>query len=444
MKNASPNRPRFASDRPFFRQPCPIDRQAVATQESDLVTPLEPTCSSLPEALIRGLDRWVEGGAPPVRLLERSLDRDGVPRDWPVNDWWPILERLEQARKARREPWPESVLAILERFFLAALRFSRPGGGSVFDFAASPEPDRAALLKGWAKQVSDPTLAAVVDRWFPRRGARAGIPPLPAFAASDRVLAILRADWNPQGDVLAIDHRRPETCRFSLIGRGQAWLGPVWDGVVSSSRPRPRGWQTGIHADYQEWSFGRGANRRDRLAVLLRGRGMALIAEQGRPSAEIRLPIALGLKPRPIETSRGLILAPAHGGSARVWPIGLPNPATPDDRFDVEGGAIAYSRRFPGKQGWLPLLVSWDSERNRRPVQWRSLTVTENRKACRDDRAVAWRISWGRGETLVIYRSLGRPESRCFLGHQTRSGTRFLMAEFDDDGDFRPLLTVMA
>lgn len=255
---------------------------------------------------------------------------------------------------------------------------------------------------------------------------------------------MLRPDWNAQGDLLAIDHRQPESCRFSLIGRGQAWLGPDWGSAGATARPRPLSWQTGAYADVCEWSYRVDGARRERTAVLLRGRSMALIAEQAGPEAAIRVGIAPGLKVRPIEGVRGLVLSPVRGGSARVWPIGLPDAPATGDGFAEVGGSIAYEKKSPGKQGWLPLLISWDADRNRRQVHWRPLTVTENRKVCRADQAVAWRVSWGREESLVVYRSLSRHASRCFLGHQTRAGTRFLMAEFDDDGDFRPLLTVMA
>ena len=49
-------------------------------------------------------------------------------------------------------------------------------------------------------------------------------------------------------------------------------------------------------------------------------------------------------------------------------------------------------------------------------------------------------MSWGRDETYVVYRSLGPPARRAFLGHQTAA--RFLIGEFDTDGDLKPILTV--
>ena len=41
-------------------------------------------------------------------------------------------------------------------------------------------------------------------------------------------------------------------------------------------------------------------------------------------------------------------------------------------------------------------------------------------------------MSWGRDDTLVVYRSLGPPASAHFLGHQTKA--RFLVGKFTQEG----------
>jgi hypothetical protein len=42
----------------------------------------------------------------------------------------------------------------------------------------------------------------------------------------------------------------------------------------------------------------------------------------------------------------------------------------------------------------------------------------------------------------VIYRSLGKPVMRTFLGHQSEA--RLLLASFDRDGELKPLLKLGA
>jgi hypothetical protein len=59
-----------------------------------------------------------------------------------------------------------------------------------------------------------------------------------------------------------------------------------------------------------------------------------------------------------------------------------------------------------------------------------------------DEKAVAIRVSWGRDEHLVIYRSLVKPATRAFLGHQTTA--RFLVGLFNKEGEVAPLLRVDA
>ena len=50
------------------------------------------------------------------------------------------------------------------------------------------------------------------------------------------------------------------------------------------------------------------------------------------------------------------------------------------------------------------------------------------------------RVSWGRDETYVIYRSLAQARSRAFLGHQTTA--RFLVGLFKRDGAVEPIMRV--
>jgi hypothetical protein len=86
------------------------------------------------------------------------------------------------------------------------------------------------------------------------------------------------------------------------------------------------------------------------------------------------------------------------------------------------------------------VLASWDPLRNRQAIHWRILTVGERSQVCPPDRAFAARVSWGRGESLLIYRSLAAPTLRSVLGHQTRA--RLLVALFNRDGTVTPIVTL--
>jgi hypothetical protein len=282
-------------------------------------------------------------------------------------------------------------------------------------------------------------------------------PPLPAWSASDRVLAVLRPDWSTTGDFLVVDHREAGSpCRFELFGSGRSWLGPEWGEGVSSpngpaSRPRPSRWLTSAAADLIEWSYRVNRVRVTRSALLFRARRLALfslLVDKGpEPTRDLEPALRLAMPPTvtagPLPASRALVLTESgRRGAAQAVPIVLPCRLYPTDRgsFGAQDGELLLRQTPNGRRCWLPLLVSWDADRHRKTLDWRVLTVTERSRPVSPDRAIASRVSWGRNETYVFYRSLGPPARRTFLGHQTAA--RFLVADFTEDGDLKPILTV--
>jgi hypothetical protein len=435
---------------------------------------------TLVESLSMAVGRWVEGenSGPLGRWLARELDAEGVPRRLAIRDWPRCLEVL--AGTWRAGGWPPDCEGPIAGFVLAALRFTRPDGSRCFSIA-EPRDGAGTWLPGdWADRFRGTGIARIITWWFDSRGrsgsgsrsrarsTETGPPPLPAWSAPDRVLAILRPDWLADGDFLAVDHRDPRSpCGFELRGTGRTWLGPEWggsspgpdveaelgvggNGVGPASRPRPSRWVTSSAADLVEWTDRRDGVRVTRSALLLRGRRLALISTlaERRDSSwaadpTLRLTTPPAVAAGPIKDSRALAVAePGRRGAAHVLPIALPCLPYPTDRGSfraVEHGLIL--RQAPsGRRCWLPLLVSWDAERHRKPLSWRVLTVSERARAVGPDRAFAARVSWGRDETYVVYRSLGPPAPRAFLGHQTAA--RFLVAGFTSDGDLRPIFTV--
>ena len=405
------------------------------------------------KSLDASVKSWIEDGSTSalVKWLDRELDHDGVPKRLAVHEWETALRVLAEAREHRREDWPESFDAIAEGWFRATLRFARPGGSPAF-IEARPDKTRGNHFRKWADLLSDPGLTTVVDWWFPRASsARHSAPPLPADARPDRPLGVLRANWSRDGDFLAIDHRTPGTdTTFELFGGGIPWLGPVWRSGVTdtepTTRPRPTHWSSHGSADVLEWGYRVGSARVTRTAVLLRCRQLALLGEQwngaGDPG-EFRLSVAKGIQAGTTADSRAIALKPDRGrGSACVYPIGLARLpyATERGDFTIDGSDLVLKQPVVEgqKRGWRAVLVSWEPKRNRQPVHWRTLTVSENSKECLSGTAFATRITWGRDDTLLIYRSLNTPGLRACLGHQTRS--RFLIGLFTSEGEVEPLV----
>jgi hypothetical protein len=197
-----------------------------------------------------------------------------------------------------------------------------------------------------------------------------------------------------------------------------------------------------------EWSFRLGAARVTRTALLLRGRRIALLADQfEKPSGGSavapawRIALPLGVEAAPLAGTVGWTLVPPRGSPrARAVPLALPCRGGDSERgtFTREGRDLRLGQPCPGRRCWLPLLMSWDPLRNRQSIHWRLLTVSEKSRVCPPDRAFAARVTWGRSETLLFYRSLGPPALRAVLGHQTRA--RFLVALFNPDGTVTPIV----
>jgi hypothetical protein len=400
--------------------------------------------------LSQAVEAWINRGeaGPMIRELARSLDPDGVPRVWPVADWVACLALLADARRRRELGWPVEIDARVEGMLRAVLRFSRPDGSPVFGLEPA-DAETGTLLRFWAEQTADPALTRVIDDWFPplpssrkRRGRLA--PPLPADARPDRPLAMLRPDWSPRGDFLSIDQRQRDQTMLELVGLGQHWLGPTWPAEATSTA-KPTLWTTGAYADAAEWTFRRDQDRVTRTVVLLRGEQLAILADEVQTNGsecETRVALAPGVETREIAGSRATKLVASRQRAARVLPVALPALpyVTDHGSFRSEGGELVLRQRTSGRRSWLPLLVSWRSERDRRPTRWRVLTVSEKWTICPADDAFAVRVAWGTSESLVIYRSLAEPKLRAFLGYQTRA--RFLVGWFTKEGTVDPLLTV--
>jgi hypothetical protein len=402
-------------------------------------------------ALASARSDWVERGRAEGlrRWLGRELDPDGVPRRLPVAEWSRCLAELAVARRRRVAGWPEFFDARVEGLFRQTLRFSRPDGTPVFG-PAGRDAAAGSLFRSWAEELPDPGLSTVVDWWFPSGERRHAPPPLPAHSCPDRPLAMLRANWQARGDLMAIDHRDGGlACGFELRGQGRSWLGPWWGSTLEGDpdgRARPSLWASNSSADLLEWTFRVGSVRVVRAALLLRGRKLALLADQvegGGPSPGMRIGLAEEITAEALPGSRALGLVTARGRTAaQVLPLGLPGNPYPTDRgsFVPAGPALELRQARDGRRAWLPLLVSWEPARHRKGVRWKPLTVSERSKVTPPDVASAVLVAWGRDEMLVIYRSLARPALRAFLGHQT--GARFLVALFTRDGELEPIVKV--
>ncbi len=409
------------------------------------------------QSLQRALGAWVDKGssASLVRWLEHELEADGAPTKLSIPEYGLSLRALAEASQCR-PGWPREIDRHLLGLLRSCLRFSRPGGTPTTDFTIKElDASGRATLAQLARSHPRSGEARVIGWWLSLPDSLHVPPPLPAWSSSLQVLAALRGGWKKGDDLLVVDHRRREALtRFELMGSGCSWLGPDWrltQKATASSLPRPGSWVSSSVADLLEWSFRCSGLRITRTALLLRGRKLALLGDQidgpkltgGALETEFSLPP--GITAEPIAACRGLLLKSSAGRtSAQVLPIGLPAAAYETERgeFQVrhDPARLALCHSARGRRCWLPLLVSWDAARNRKRLSWRVLTVAQDSKACEPEVAFAVRVSWGRDDTLLIYRSLASPAPRSFLGYQTKA--RLLVARFTREGNVEPLVSL--
>lgn len=359
-----------------------------------------------------------------------------------VADWWQILANLVEGRRVAGCDWPQSTKDHVQELARTALRFTRPDGSVAFGPGGVVD-GRAKSLRSLAVLLGDAGIATVGRWWYGKRKSCSleGPPPLPAFGDLSRALAMLRADWGKTGDSLAVDARDPAMPRVDLTIGGRPIVGPTWPGTHGPARMRL--WITSSTADCAEWSVGTGGARIVRTAILLRNRGLAILAQQGATTSDgvcSRIALGEGVAARPIAKSRVLMLKPVGSGSpTSAIPLAL-NPEG-GGSFAEEGGLLSLTAPTAvGSRVWLPILFSWDKDRIRKAVRWRLLTVSEKGRICRSDKAFAARVSWGLGDGLVIYRSLAKPATRTFLGYQTSA--RLFIGLLSAEGNVTPLLRV--
>jgi hypothetical protein len=405
--------------------------------------------------IARALESWVTQGRSKdlERWLDREVDGEGTPTRLTIPEWSDCLAALAEARR-QRPGWPESLDARTQDLLRSVLRFSRTDGTAATSFNGKASPRTIKQLTFLAKAYPKTGEARVLGWWLSLRRVPHVPPPLPAWSSDRHPLATLRSSWQKQEDLVVVDHReRGSVTRFELIGSGHSWIGPEWSSLpatATSALAKPHHWVSNSAADLAEWTFRSGGSTITRSALLLRGRQMAILSEQVgsktalRGQVESRFALPPGVTAENLRGCRGMLLrSSGKRAAAQVLPLSLPCLPYETDRGAFRAGAdesLSLSVMPRGRGCWLPLLVSWNPDRNRKKLSWRVLTVSERSKVCAPDEAFAVRVSWGRDDTLVIYRSLGRPARRAFLGHLTTA--RFLVGRFSTDGTVESIVSV--
>ena len=165
----------------------------------------------------------------------------------------------------------------------------------------------------------------------------------------------------------------------------------------------------------------------ERQFFLSRGQHRLLLGEtvvSGKDARSIRvvseLPLAAKVTASPDRPTRELKLK-ARGRPARFVPLDLPQDRVESTRgaATTADGTVRLERHGTGRGLYSAGVIDWQPERTRAPVDWRTLTVSEDGVQLGRDMAAGFRIRLG-DEQWLVYRQIHRSAvARCLLGYHT-------------------------
>ena len=425
-----------------------VGESQIRPNEQDLT--LIGTTAETNQKLDLAMQTWSRTGrtGPLTRWFQREVDSEGMPRYSRLNHWEFIAGIETILANFPKSPLPEDVREPLRSLFLFSLSHAAeelrqsallPSGAAILRLSQRIQaPEIEHLVKqAQATKNSGSKSAATFVGLFGN------------FNHATRPLATLRNQQSGPITSLRIDHSRATSeTRFNFEVGGRHWLGPEWsfesqivpDPLTSATRWRER--SSTDTTDYLEWTFKNGPVRVIRSVLLLKQFGLALLADEVHGATHpitSRVDLGTLVQPESESETRGLKLLHTGESQLSAWPLALPTLPYQTDRgsFSTQGSKIQLIQKPDAKRIWMPMLFSWNPVRNRRPISWRILTVSESFKKCKPGTAFAVRIGFKGLPSLVFYRSLATPTRRAMLGYQTTA--RMMAGEFHTDGKMTPL-----
>uniref|UniRef100_A0A7C4LL45 Heparinase n=1 Tax=Schlesneria paludicola TaxID=360056 RepID=A0A7C4LL45_9PLAN len=408
------------------------------------------------------------------RYLKRDMiartDTDGTPHSELLSrlPLWiaPLVRSTVWSRRWRAFLWTEDEQRRLSAIAEWAVALCRGDGRFALTnglpVAPLPVLRKAAELFGWSPRNSSLAALRLLERQVggtnvPTRPRAGGIRVMPSGQSDWARLAVLRTNWSPAADGVALAHHE-RLPRVEITAAGTVILQGTWElSLRVNDAPVELAdewscvcWESDPDGDYAELQMlGPEGMRVERLVFLSRQDRLLLLADavshapQGVWQVTARLPLAPGVAAEPETASRSLRLR-AGRVRGRVFPLALPQSrvvSTPH-RCAIEDGQLVLHQMAQGTGLLAPLVFVWDERHQRPAAEWRTLTVTENCRIVKGDVAAGYRLRLGDDQWL-FYRSLKRARmARAVLGHHTPHET--VVARFTPQGDAEPLLMIEA
>ncbi len=351
---------------------------------------------------------------------------------------------LELGAHVQHRPWDRQAERRFRRVVRSALRMARRDGSPAFSNGTAGRHGLAILEKAvhLAGDADDRRLAAwtlagkgqsgrSAHKAFDRRSKRVlAKARLPAVHSEWAAAAVLRRDWSPDSERLAVIYAGREVRSELVAGRDVLWSGR-WDLEirVDGRRAAPVSdwreavWFSDEDVDYLEVEadFEHGLIVQRHL-LLARDDGFLIAADSvmGTEPRRIeycgRLPLAAAVRFAPAEESHEGYLC-TRKRRALVLPLALPEWRVEPDpgRLCQESAGLALRHSIEGCSLMAPLFFDLDPKRLRRPCTWRRLTVAEALQIVPRDVAVGYRVAVDRQQWL-LYRSLAARGNRTVLG----------------------------
>lgn len=356
-------------------------------------------------------------------------------------------------RKLRRE-----AVEQFEWFVRQFLRFSRPDGTLVLSPVGKPAADFAPLVRAAVKFSKDEDDSIIADTILPvskarRRAALKALLPDPSEHSEWSEVAHMQTNWTRETLALTVNYASSRLMLELRAGGRVLLSGEAHPELkINDTELTPTGgwheicWTSDDDADYleleiefeQKWKL-------QRQIVLVHDDDVVFSADAvlGTKPAKIELATQWPLASRVsmVEARETNEASLKYDGKriGHVLPIGLPEwrHVTRTGSLSVGGRQVSAAPQACAL--YAPIFWDLSTERIRKKLTWRLLTVAQDLEICPDHVALGYRVQIG-DEQWVIYRSLAPTVNRTVLGHNL--GTEFMAGRFDEDGEVEELIEI--
>ena len=400
--------------------------------------------------------------------LDALTDTDGTPHASLMEHWEEWLAALLRSDRAAGQAgvglWKNSHDERMQSLLCTLTAMCRRDG-NLFSQNGEATKRPSLLLAGVNRKLDRQTntaysaLQQLVDQNSETDAAQNKIlhskKTLPSYQSDWGHLACLRNNWTPEANRLVVTHEGSwPVLDFAARGRLAA-IGPWSLQLKRDGRPIPCEptwecvcWFSDEEVDYLELQATvEDGIQIDRQLLLPRNQHFLLLADAVQSDRdshwefESHLPLVDGAVVTPDASSRECTIK-AGKQKIRAFPLALwPQRSQElDGSLTEEDGQLILRQTGEGKGLYAPLILDWEPRFKKRPVVWRTLTVSEDRQVSPRDHAASFRLQIGRHH-LLVYRSLKKARvPRAVLGFQTSHES--VIGRFDSAGDVYPLVQV--